>query len=96
MSRAREVSKIVLTSSNNLTTASAAIMSDVSASISAIDYEKNIHYGTSAPASPVSGQLWVDTTNAATHLLKAYNGNTWIDVGSTAEGGFNSFFGAFK
>ena len=92
MTRAREISKMV----GSLNTASATIMSDVSASISAIDYEKNIHYGTSAPANPLSGQLWVDTTNATTHLLKAYNGNSWIDVGSTAEGGFNSFFGAFK
>ena len=60
------------------------------------NFEKDIHYGTSAPANSVSGQLWVDTTNANTHLLKAYNGNEWIDVGSTAESGFNSFFGAFK
>lgn len=60
------------------------------------NFEKDIHYGTSAPANSVSGQLWVDTTNPTTHLLKAYNGNEWIDVGSTAEGGFNSFFGAFK
>jgi hypothetical protein len=63
---------------------------------SSTDYEKNIHYGISSPLDPVSGQLWVDTTNVNTHLLKAYNGNEWIDVGSTAEGGFNSFFGAFK
>lgn len=60
---------------------------------SSTDYEKNIHYGTSSPLNPVSGQLWVDTTNAATHLMKAYNGNEWINVGSTAEGGLNSFFG---
>jgi len=85
MSRAREVSKIVNSLNTNMTS--------VSASISSIDYEKNIHYGTSAPASPLSGQLWVDTTNAATHLMKAYNGNEWINVGSTAEGGLNSFFG---
>lgn len=58
------------------------------------DYEKNIHYGVSSPSSPVSGQLWVDTTNPTTHLMKAYNGTEWIDVGSTAEGGFNYFFQA--
>jgi len=61
-----------------------------------VNFERDITYSSSAPQSPITGQLWVDTTNAVTHLLKAYNGNEWIDVGSTAEGGFNSFFGAFK
>lgn len=61
------------------------------------DYEKNIHYGSSEPSNPVSGQLWVDTTNAGTHLMKAYNGTMWINVGSAAaaESGFNTFFGAY-
>lgn len=61
-----------------------------------INFEKDISYSSSAPQNPITGQLWVDTTNAATHLMKAYNGTIWINVGSAAEGGFNSFFGAFK
>lgn len=80
MSRARDVSRI---------------NASLSASVSNItgNYEQNITYSSSAPSNPVSGQLWVDTTSATTHLLKAYNGSTWINVGS-AEGGFNYFFGA--
>ena len=32
---------------------------------------------TSAPGSPITGQVWYDTTNSA---LKVYNGSSWIDL----------------
>ena len=34
-----------------------------------------------APARPVSGQLWFDTTNS---VLKAYDGTKWVEVGASA------------
>lgn len=36
----------------------------------------SVYRGTSAPASPVTGQLWCDTT-AAPCSMKTYNGATW-------------------
>lgn len=33
--------------------------------------------GSSAPGSPVAGQLWFDTTNK---LIKVYNGSVWITI----------------
>ena len=40
--------------------------------------------GTTAPTSPVSGQLWMDTTTTPA-ILKAWNGSTW-EISPTAAG----------
>ena len=37
----------------------------------------------SAPAAPLTGQLWYDSTNA---LLKVYNGSIWKPISSSASG----------
>jgi hypothetical protein len=39
-----------------------------------------IHSGATAPASPVVDQLWTDT-GSSPHLLKKYDGSTWVAVG---------------
>tara|TARA_R110002020_G_scaffold43261_9_gene126017 strand:- start:2702 stop:3013 length:312 start_codon:yes stop_codon:yes gene_type:complete len=36
--------------------------------------------GTSAPSSPQSGQLWVDTTTATSWQPKIYDGAAWINL----------------
>jgi hypothetical protein len=50
------------------------------------NFERDIVYSSSAPASPLLGQLWVDTTTPATPILKVYNGKEWL-VMSVAGGG---------
>ena len=40
----------------------------------------SLHLGSSAPAAPVVGALWVDTSNAATPELKTWNGSVWSSV----------------
>jgi hypothetical protein len=39
-----------------------------------------IHTSATAPASPVVDQLWTDTSGTP-HLLKKYDGSTWVPVG---------------
>jgi len=36
---------------------------------------------TTAPTTPISGQLWFDTNS---NVLKAYDGDKWVEVGSAA------------
>lgn len=38
-----------------------------------------------APSSPTTGALWLDTTNTPNEL-KRYNGSTWVAVGATGSG----------
>jgi hypothetical protein len=45
-------------------------------------YEKLIPYSSSAPSSPATGDLWVDSTIPT---VKAYNGSTWVALGSVAD-----------
>jgi hypothetical protein len=45
-------------------------------------YEKLIPYSSSAPISPATGDLWVDSTIPT---VKAYNGSTWVALGSVAD-----------
>ncbi len=39
-----------------------------------------LNSATSAPASKVSGSLWLDTTSAASPTLKYYDGSDWISL----------------
>jgi len=50
-------------------------------------YEPNIAYNSASPSGIATGQLWIDTTDAAAPILKVYNGSTWVDM-SGAGGGF--------
>ena len=45
-------------------------------------YEKLIPYSNTAPTSPSTGDLWVDSTIPT---VKAYNGSAWIALGSVAD-----------
>jgi hypothetical protein len=45
--------------------------------------EKNIPLQSSAPSSPVSGDLWVDNTVSLSPVLKVYDGSSWIVAGSS-------------
>jgi hypothetical protein len=51
------------------------------------NFERDIVYSSSAPASPLLGQLWVDTTTPATPILKVYNGNEWLVMSGAGGGG---------
>jgi hypothetical protein len=47
--------------------------------------QKLIPLQSSAPTSPLLGDLWVDNTDAEKPILKSYNGSSWVEVGSTVE-----------
>ena len=51
------------------------------------NFERDIVYSSSAPASPLLGQLWVDTTTPTTPILKVYNGNEWLVMSGAGGGG---------
>ena len=46
-------------------------------------FEKTIPLSSSAPTSPASSDLWVDSTDPAKPTLKVYNGTSWITAGSS-------------
>lgn len=51
-------------------------------------YEPNITYNSSSPGYQIAtGQLWIDTTDAAAPILKVYNGSTWIEMSGAGGGG---------
>lgn len=58
------------------------IDSKLSTSSAATLYEKLIPYSNTAPTSPSTGDLWVDSTIPT---VKAYNGSAWIALGSVAD-----------
>ena len=68
------IQSFYLTQSN----ASATYLTQSSAST---QYEKLIPYSSSAPASPIEGDLWVDST---VPTIKAYIGGLWTSVGGGA------------
>ena len=45
--------------------------------------ENTILKQSTAPANPVSGQLWLDTSNANLHQLKRWSGTAWITATPT-------------
>jgi len=51
------------------------------------NFERDIVYSSTTPTSPLLGQLWVDTTEPATPILKVYNGNEWIIMSGAGGGG---------
>lgn len=68
------VQAVYLSQSN----ASATYLSQSSASTT---YEKLIPYSSSAPANPIEGDLWIDST---VPTIKAYIGGVWTSVGGGA------------
>jgi len=48
-------------------------------------YEKEILLQSSAPSSPASSDLWIDSTLSLKPILKVYNGSSWIVAGSAIE-----------
>jgi hypothetical protein len=47
-------------------------------------YEKIIPYSSSTPSSPVTGDLWVDSSTTPP-ALKTYNGSAWVQLGSAVD-----------
>ena len=47
-------------------------------------YEKLIPYSSSAPSSPATGDLWVDSSTSPP-ALKTYNGSLWVQLGSAVD-----------
>ena len=45
------------------------------------------HVGSTAPASPWTGDTWIDTADAANPTLRYWDGTVWITVGSAGGGG---------
>ena len=46
--------------------------------------QKTIPYQSSAPSSPSTGDLWVDSSTS-TPSLKTYNGASWVQLGSAVD-----------
>jgi hypothetical protein len=53
----------------------------LSASISAINYEEDIMYGSASPVSASTGTLWVDSSGA-NPMMKVWDGSSWDSLGS--------------
>ena len=47
-------------------------------------YEKLIPYSSSTPSSPVTGDMWVDSS-LTPPALKVYNGSTWVQLGAAVD-----------
>jgi hypothetical protein len=43
---------------------------------------QGVYVGTTAPANPVAGELWLDNTTAASPILKFHTGTAWVPVKS--------------
>ena len=50
---------------------------------SEVGAELTIHKATTAPASPIVGQLWLDTTNSALNEMKRWDGTAWRKITPT-------------
>lgn len=48
-------------------------------------YEKEIPLQSTAPTSPSSSDLWIDSTDPVKPVLKVYDGSTWIIAGASVE-----------
>ncbi|WP_188911915.1 hypothetical protein [Aureimonas endophytica] len=57
----------------------APIITELQANLEAIYSQSS---GSTAPASPVKGMPWLDTTTAAKPLVKMYDGAAWVVIGS--------------
>ena len=55
-------------------------------------YERLIPYSSSAPANPLTGDIWIDSTNNIKPITKVYNGSTWIIASGQAEATIHQFF----
>lgn len=64
-------------------------LSQISAST---QYERLIPYSSSAPANPLTGDIWIDSTNNTKPITKVYNGSTWIIASGQSEATIHSFF----
>ena len=47
-------------------------------------YEESIPLQSSAPSSPATSDLWVDSSGA-TPILRVYNGTSWVALASPAD-----------
>jgi hypothetical protein len=53
-------------------------------SSASVQYEKNIPYSSSTPASPTQGDLWVDSSTTPP-ALKTYDGTNWVQLGAAVD-----------
>jgi hypothetical protein len=51
-----------------------------------------VKYGSSEPASPEEGMIWIDSTNVIKPITKVYNGSTWIIASGASEAAIHPFF----
>ena len=54
--------------------------------------QKTIPFQSSAPSSPSTGDIWMDSTNIVKPVTKVYNGSTWIIASGQAEATVHPFF----
>ena len=54
--------------------------------------QKTIPFQSSAPSSPSTGDIWMDSTNIIKPVTKVYNGSTWIIASGQAEATVHPFF----
>lgn len=75
--------------------ASNIYLTEISASVSYVPRNETelIKYGSSEPANPEEGTIWIDSTDIIKPITKVYNGNEWIIAsGAASESGFTPFF----
>ena len=66
---------------NFYTTIQSVYLTQASAST---QYEKLIPYSSSTPSSPVTGDMWVDSTTTPP-ALKVYDGSLWVQLGAAVD-----------
>ncbi len=57
------------------------------------DALRNHHLGSSAPASPVEGDLWFDNTSSTRFVIKIYENSTWVVLNDKIAEGDRDFDG---
>ena len=81
------IQAVYLSQSNASTTyltQSSASSTYLTQSSASTQYEKNIPYSSSTPSSPVSGDMWVDSS-LTPPSLKVYTGSEWVQLGAAVD-----------
>jgi len=70
--------------SSTYLTQSSASTTYLTQSSASTTYEKLIPYSSSTPSSPITGDMWVDSS-LTPPALKVYNGSSWVQLGAAVD-----------